>query len=246
MFSVPQHRSFRLRAGGVECGAGGLHVDGFALLARDRGAPSIWRALPQQEIERALTLAYGMEVDASVKLRGIEVVAASLSSGELARAQIAALFLHLPDPALFKSKATNPVDKALWLLELGLLAKEWNEESHPRTGTPPNRGWFASQPGGSDDWAGAQDKTKTGSGEEPKSRTGDTEESQGNSEQQVAVLTRNFRYACRVLSLDIDAASEILHQLKHAAGLGGADNCTFETETGDVYFNGEHIGNLVE
>jgi len=147
MFSVPQHRSFRLRAGGVECGAGGLHVDGFALLARDRGAPSIWRALPQQEIERALTLAYGMEVDASVKLRGIEVVAASLSSGELARAQIAALFLHLPDPALFKSKATNPVDKALWLLELGLLAKEWNEESHPRTGTPPNPGWFASQPG---------------------------------------------------------------------------------------------------
>lgn len=61
---------------------------------------------------------------------------------------------------------------------------------------------------------------------------------------QVAVKTNNFNYACRVMRLDRNVASEILHGLKDAANLSGADQCTFDTDTGDVFYGDEYIGNL--
>jgi hypothetical protein len=57
-------------------------------------------------------------------------------------------------------------------------------------------------------------------------------------------MTTNFGYACRVLRLDPDVASEALHAIKEHAGLSGSDVCIFDTETGDVFHNGEYIGNL--
>jgi len=62
----------------------------------------------------------------------------------------------------------------------------------------------------------------------------------------VAAKTNDFNYACRVLRLNPDKASDVLHAIKNREGLGGANNCTFDTETGDVFFNGEPIGNLKE
>jgi hypothetical protein len=62
--------------------------------------------------------------------------------------------------------------------------------------------------------------------------------------EQVAVVTTNFDYACRALGLDRNVASEILHELKAAAKLSGSDQCSFDTETGEVFYRGEHIGNL--
>ncbi|HSU98556.1 MAG TPA: hypothetical protein VLI91_00470 [Roseiarcus sp.] len=63
---------------------------------------------------------------------------------------------------------------------------------------------------------------------------------------EVAVLTGELKHACRALGLDYNAASDILHALKKKAGLSGADNCTFDTETGDVFYGDEWIGSLVE
>jgi len=68
----------------------------------------------------------------------------------------------------------------------------------------------------------------------------------GGAEQQVAVLTNNFKYACRALRLDPYGASDVLHELKEELNIGAGEDCTFDTETGDVYFNGEYIGNLKE
>jgi hypothetical protein len=59
-----------------------------------------------------------------------------------------------------------------------------------------------------------------------------------------SVGSQNFDYACRVLRLDRNVASDILHAIKDAANLSGADECTFDTETGDVFHGDEHIGNL--
>jgi hypothetical protein len=89
----------------------------------------------------------------------------------------------------------------------GWLLKEWEPDKHPRTGTPPNPGWFAPT----------------------------------NSESN----TGNTGFAQDSGSKPTSAGPEGGHE-QQAAGLGGADNCTFDTETGDVYFNGEHIGNLGE
>jgi hypothetical protein len=63
---------------------------------------------------------------------------------------------------------------------------------------------------------------------------------------EVAVLTGEFKHACRELGLDPKAASKILHALKTKAGLSGGDHCTFDTETGDIFYGDEYIGNLVE
>lgn len=63
---------------------------------------------------------------------------------------------------------------------------------------------------------------------------------------EVAVLTGDLKHACCALGLDYNAASDILHALKKKAGLSGGDNCTFDTETGDVFYGDEYIGNLVE
>jgi RHS repeat-associated protein len=58
--------------------------------------------------------------------------------------------------------------------------------------------------------------------------------------------TSNFRHAVRELGLNRNTASDVLHDLKHAAGLGGADNVWINTTTGAVRAQrtGEIIGYL--
>ncbi|MGD0642140.1 MAG: hypothetical protein ABSC22_15435 [Roseiarcus sp.] len=138
-------RTFRLRAGGVECDAGGLRVGGAQLLESVVASPAVrrWRPLAQSEIDRILSRAYGAEIRASDKRGGLTVAAEALNKGELARAQIAALLLRLPDPALSKLDPGARNEQLACLRESGLLAKDWSEDDHPRTGTPPNPGWFA-------------------------------------------------------------------------------------------------------
>ncbi len=138
-------RTFRLRAGGVECDAGGLRVGGAQLLESVGASPAVrrWRPLAQSEIDRILSRAYGAEIRASDKRGGLTVAAEALNKGELARAQVAVLLLRLPDPALSKLDPGARNEQLACLRESGLLAKDWNEDDHKRTGTPPNPGWFA-------------------------------------------------------------------------------------------------------
>jgi RHS repeat-associated protein len=57
--------------------------------------------------------------------------------------------------------------------------------------------------------------------------------------------TANFNNAVRELGLDKNQASDALHAIKKAAGLGGRDNVIFNTRTGDVLNKArEVIGNL--
>jgi hypothetical protein len=145
MFTTANHKTFRLRTGAVECDERGLRVGGISLLA-SAGAPLAkrsWRALPAAELDLAMSRAYGFPIRAQKRTRAFEVVAEALNNGELARAQIAALLLQLPDPPVLGRDAPNGPDLAAQLEELGLLTKDWNPDEHPRTGTPPNPGWFA-------------------------------------------------------------------------------------------------------
>ncbi|NTF08909.1 DUF4150 domain-containing protein [Agrobacterium rubi] len=57
--------------------------------------------------------------------------------------------------------------------------------------------------------------------------------------------TKNFRYACKKLGLDEKSASIALHDAKSRL-LGGADNCVFNIQNGDISFKGEVIGNLAD
>jgi hypothetical protein len=128
---------FRLRVDAVECE--GLRIGGVSLLDRRRELNRTTFALPDIDvIEERLWRAYGCKISAAAKLGGLRVVVEALNDRELARAQIGALLLKLPEPA-------DSLEKRLH--DCGWLLKEWDADLHPRTGTPPNPGWFAPKDG---------------------------------------------------------------------------------------------------
>jgi hypothetical protein len=103
MLDLPFVRTFRLSRGGIECDEQGLRIGGLALLARDgRGA---WKTRDECDLGHDLSHVYGFRVDARAKMAGFGVVAKALQDGNLAKAQIAALPLRLPDP-LSRADAT--------------------------------------------------------------------------------------------------------------------------------------------
>ncbi len=149
MNDIPFMRYFQLRPGRIECDAGGLRVGGVALLARD--AKGAWTRRDERDLGRELSKLYGFPLDFSRKRRGVDVVVAALGDGDLARAQIAALLLQLPEPPASAGSQPAALEKprlARDLVACGLLKAdaEWDDK-HPRTGEPPNPGWFAPKPG---------------------------------------------------------------------------------------------------
>ncbi len=141
-------RFFRLSPRGIECDEEGLRVGDVALLARDeKGA---WAARDERDLGYDLSRVYGFPVDVRAKMAGFGAVANALQSRNIAKAQIAALLLRLPDPLPLAGAALGKSGERRLsrdLVACGLLKADdgWDEE-HPRTGSPPNPGWFAPKP----------------------------------------------------------------------------------------------------
>jgi hypothetical protein len=138
-------RYFRLRPGRIERDTGGLRVGGVALLARD--AKGGWARRDEGDLSRELSKLYGFPLDVVRMRRGVDAVAAALGNRELARAQIGALLLQLPDPPASAGAQLDGLEKRRLVRDLvacGLLKADadWDDK-HPRTGAPPNPGWFA-------------------------------------------------------------------------------------------------------
>jgi hypothetical protein len=141
-------RFFRLSPGRVQCDDGGLRVGDVALLARD--ASGAWAARDERDVARDLSRVYGFPVDVRAKMAGFGAVANALQRRNIAKAQVAALLLRLPDPLPLAGDAMGKSGERRLsrdLVACGLLKADddWDEE-HPRTGSPPNPGWFASKP----------------------------------------------------------------------------------------------------
>ena len=136
---------FGLRPGGLECDADGLRIAGLALLKSETSSwgRKRWRPAPLPEIQRALSRAYGRPIDAAAKLRGLAVVASALNDGELARAQIAAVLLRLPDLAEAARAESIRLGEPKAAADTAPVAKDWDPDKHPRPGGPPNAGRFA-------------------------------------------------------------------------------------------------------
>ncbi len=142
----PVVRFFRLSPGGVECDKEGLRVGDVTLLALN--ANGGWTPRADGDLAIDLSRLYGFPVDIGSKRAGLTVVAAALQSGDIAKAQIAALHLQLPEPITNRSaQETDRISLARDLVACGLLKADddWDAK-HPRTGSPPNPGWFANKP----------------------------------------------------------------------------------------------------
>ncbi len=215
----------------------GPRLGAATLLARGR-------AREDARLLALLSVAFGYAVSANV-LKHLVCAEAEFERGDLAKSAMHVALTCLP--ALSGSEAARRLHIAAGILDRGFLtplglmkaceldcgaleslAKYNPDEPRVPKGNPDGGQWTRG-----DDAAGTSGRTNSGArtSEEPT---------------EVAVLTNNFRYACRALGLDYNAASKILHALKEGAGLSGADQCTFDTETGDVFHGDEHIGNLVE
>jgi hypothetical protein len=77
-------------------------------------------------------------------MTGLANVASALNANDPCLARIAAVHLRIPD--LPNQTARDDMEAADILIKSG----DWNPALHPRTGTPPNPGWFAPTGGSSE------------------------------------------------------------------------------------------------
>jgi hypothetical protein len=115
----------------------------------------------RREIERLLGCAYRAEAAADRLMPGLAAVAAALNADDQCLARIAAVHLRIPD---LPNKAARDDMEAQDVL---LKSVDWNPDLHPRTGTPPNPGWFALTGGAGDE----SSSTRTAQNDDPTRRS---------------------------------------------------------------------------
>jgi hypothetical protein len=147
MLDLPGIRTFRLQPNRVSCDRDGLFVGSVALLRAGAMSPAttFWTVRPEGELNAELSVCYGLPVDIASKSGGLVSVARALNQGNLALATVAALLLKFPDPPVAEKALFSSDDRLRLAADLiwgGLLKGDWDPDKHPRTGGPPNRGWF--------------------------------------------------------------------------------------------------------
>src|ERR1700690_167751 len=138
---------------GLACSDDGL-VIGRTPLIEKRDEHFVVRE--QREIEQLLSRAYRSEVTADRIMSGLATVARALNTGDQCLARIAAVHLRIPDiPDRTARNAMEATDVFIkYARDEGGGAGNWNPAQHPRTGTPPNPGWFAPTGGSSESFSG--------------------------------------------------------------------------------------------
>jgi hypothetical protein len=127
---------------GLACSDDGLLIGRTPLIEKRDGHFAVRE---QREIERLLSRAYRSEISADRIMSGLTTVARALNTNDQCLARIAAVHLRIPDipdrTARNAMEATDVLIKYARGEDGG--GSDWNPALHPRTGTPPNPGWFA-------------------------------------------------------------------------------------------------------
>src|SRR5579862_499352 len=134
---------------GLACSDQGLLLGRTPLIERRDGR---FVVRERDAIEQLLSHAYRTNYSASRIMPGLATVAAALNAGDQGLARIAAVHLRLPDlPDHATRDAMEAVDVLLKYARDESGGGNWNPALHPRTGTPPNPGWFAPTEGAADE-----------------------------------------------------------------------------------------------
>ncbi len=100
----------------------------------------------RSEIARLVKYSFSNGVAIDRLLPGLTIVASALNANNQAGARIAAVHLQIPNlPSLAARDAMIAEDALIKYARDGGGASDWNPDLHPRTGTPPNSGWFATR-----------------------------------------------------------------------------------------------------
>src|SRR5262249_42945938 len=134
---------------GLACTDDGLLLGHTSLIER-RGGCYVVR--PRHEIERLLKRAYHGERPLDRLMSGLATVASALNANDQALARIAAVHLQIPDLLSPTVRDALAAEDALikYARDEGSGGATWNPALHPRTGSPPNPGWFAPTDGESE------------------------------------------------------------------------------------------------
>lgn len=143
-------REFRLSptgsGRGVSCDASGAYVGLLPLLKRSRiSGKDRWEPRDCGELSRQIGEWFGLTIDMSMKSGGLRAISKALNDGDIARAQIAAVLLGIPDPPRL-SKASNARDEMIKFIRdlhwSGMIKADWDPDEHPRwpAGAPDSQG----------------------------------------------------------------------------------------------------------
>ncbi len=139
-------------------------VLGTTLLIERRDTRFVVRK--RHEIERLLDRGYRdypqqpSELDVDRLMPRLATVASALNANDPCLACIAAVHLRLPDlPDHFARSRMEAEDILLKSLPSDGQFVNWDPALHPRTGTPPNPGWFAPTDGSADETPSIQTAT---------------------------------------------------------------------------------------
>jgi len=119
---------------GLACTDDGLLLGRTPLIER-RGGRFVVRE--RNEIERLLKEAFPRCTAVDRLMPGLATVASALNANDACLARIAAVHLKIPDLPSFSAREGMEIEDCL------IKSADWNPDLHPRTGTPPNPGWFA-------------------------------------------------------------------------------------------------------
>ena len=144
---------------GVSCGGSGVFVGAVPLL-EGSSAPGRWKPRPASDLNRDLTVCYGLPIEFDRKLDGLRTVAQALGRGDLIHAQITTLHLRIPDPPPLGKSALTPdeiIDLARQLRASDLLKAGWDPAKHPRwpAGSPGSIGGEFAPTGAASGYSGA-------------------------------------------------------------------------------------------
>jgi len=115
----------------------------------------------RREIESLLSRAYRQDIAADRLMPGLATVAAALNANDPCLARIAAVHLRIPDLLNQTARAALEAEDSI------LKSADWNPALHPRTGTPPNPGWFAPTDGS----GGESSPVRTAQNDDPTRRS---------------------------------------------------------------------------
>jgi contact-dependent growth inhibition (CDI) system restriction endonuclease-like protein len=135
---------------GLACTDGGLLLGHTSLIER-RDGRFVVRA--RAEIERLFKRAHDREPQLDRLMSGLARVASAMNANDQCLARIAAVHLQIPDLASAVVRDALSAEESLikYARDEGTGAANWNPELHPRVGTQPNPGWFATTGGASHD-----------------------------------------------------------------------------------------------
>jgi Domain of unknown function (DUF4329) len=152
---------------GLACSEEGLVLGRTPLVERRDGR---FVVRERHEIARLLGKGYAAEPRLDRLMHGLGNVATALNAGDQCLARLAAVHLQIPD---LPGEAARDAMEAVDIL---LKSADWNPALHPRLGTSPNPGWFATTEGAATESSTirtAQNNNSTSDGSDRGSRPGD-------------------------------------------------------------------------